>query len=128
MFEKAWIMAKTEIRMVFKNSQVKSVPIILVVMAVAFSTALPYLFLTAGEMPVEMFSYLMDSMMATIIVVMPIILPMTIAADSVIGEKERKTLLPLLKTPLTDNEIILGKMLTAMIPGLLVSYASFHLM
>ena len=127
MFEKSWIMAKTEIRMVFKNRQVKSVPILMVVMAVTFATVLPYLVLSTGEFPPEMFSYIMDAMMATVIVVMPIILPMTIAADSVIGEKERKTLLPLLKTPLTDNEIIFGKMLTALIPGLIVAYASFLL-
>jgi ABC-type Na+ efflux pump permease subunit len=50
-----------------------------------------------------------------------------IAADSIVGEKERRTLVPLLATPLTDSELLFGKMLTALIPGLVVSYASFGL-
>jgi ABC-type Na+ efflux pump permease subunit len=54
-------------------------------------------------------------------------LPVLIAADSIVGEKERHTLVPLLATPLSDSELLLGKFLTALIPGLLISYGNLVL-
>jgi ABC-type Na+ efflux pump permease subunit len=58
---------------------------------------------------------------------LPVILPVMIAAESIVGEKERHTLVPLLATPLTDSELLLGKFLTALIPGLVVAYANLTL-
>ncbi|MHA1713934.1 MAG: ABC transporter permease [Candidatus Ranarchaeia archaeon] len=124
MFEKSWIMAKTEIRMVFKSRQVKSIPIILVTLSVGFSFLIAWLFSAISESAKE-FSFFMSPILSLMIIVLPIMLPMMIAADSIVGEKERRTLLPLLKTPLTDSELIMGKLLTALIPGLAVSYSNF---
>jgi ABC-2 type transport system permease protein len=43
-------------------------------------------------------------------------LPTTIASYSIVGEKVSKSLEPLLSTPTTDGEILLGKSLAALIP------------
>ena len=48
-----------------------------------------------------------------------------IASDSFAGEKERKTIEGLLATPLTDAELMVGKMLVAFVPSMLVTFASF---
>lgn len=46
-----------------------------------------------------------------------------IASYSIIGEKVEKSLEPLLATPVTDGEILLGKSLAAFLPSLLATYA-----
>jgi len=52
----------------------------------------------------------------------PISFSLVIALETFVGEKERKSLEPLLATPLTDTQLYLGKTLAAMIPPLLASY------
>jgi ABC-type Na+ efflux pump permease subunit len=42
-----------------------------------------------------------------------------VAADSFVGEKERDTIEPLLATPVRDQELFAGKLLTAVIPAVL---------
>ncbi len=127
-------MAKTEIRMVFKNKQVKGIPVFIIAMSVGFSIIFAWLgsislFAIGPELEeFQMFySLFMPAMMGIFITAIPVMLPVMIAADSIIGEKERRTIIPLLATPLTDAELLFGKMLTAMIPGIIVAYASFGL-
>ena len=48
--------------------------------------------------------------------------PVMIAGYSLVGEKLEKSLEPLLATPLTDSEILLGKSLVAIIPYLISIY------
>jgi ABC-2 type transport system permease protein len=55
----------------------------------------------------------------------PAVLPMTIAAYSVVGEKERKSLEPLLATPVRTSEVLLGKSLAAILPTTLLCWFSF---
>jgi uncharacterized membrane protein SpoIIM required for sporulation/ABC-type transport system involved in multi-copper enzyme maturation permease subunit len=52
----------------------------------------------------------------------PISFSLVIALETFVGEKERKSLEPLLATPLTDAHLYLGKTLAAMIPPLLAAY------
>lgn len=52
----------------------------------------------------------------------PISFSLVIALETFVGEKERRSLEPLLATPLTDTQLYLGKMLAAMIPPLLAAY------
>jgi len=52
----------------------------------------------------------------------PISFSLVIALETFVGERERKSLEPLLATPLTDMQLYLGKMLAAMIPPLLAAY------
>jgi uncharacterized membrane protein SpoIIM required for sporulation len=52
----------------------------------------------------------------------PISISLVIALETFVGEKERRSLEPLLSTPLTDTELYIGKTLAAMIPPLVSSY------
>lgn len=50
---------------------------------------------------------------------------MSVAAHSVIGEKQARTLEPLLATPLTTFELLLAKVIGAAVPGVLLTTACF---
>lgn len=50
-------------------------------------------------------------------------LPTAIASYSLVGEKVERSLEPLLATPITDGEILLGKSLSAFIPSMAATYA-----
>ena len=58
-----------------------------------------------------------------IFVVLATVLPSTIAAYSIVGEKVEKTLEPLLATPTTDGEILLGKSIASFLPPILSTWA-----
>jgi ABC-2 type transport system permease protein len=51
-------------------------------------------------------------------------LPTAIAAYAIVGEKVEKSLEPLLSTPTTDGEILLGKTLAAFVPTILAIWAA----
>ncbi|UQS81555.1 ABC transporter permease subunit [Bombilactobacillus folatiphilus] len=54
----------------------------------------------------------------------PIIVSTVIASTSFVGEKENKTLEGLLYTPVTDSELILGKIMAAAIPSVFITWGS----
>jgi len=59
------------------------------------------------------------------LLLIPVIMPSTLAAYSVVGEREQGTLEPLLTTPIRRQEFILGKAAAVMIPTLALSYTVF---
>jgi ABC-2 type transport system permease protein len=61
------------------------------------------------------------------LLLMPTIMPSTLAAYSVVGEREQGTLEPLLTTPIRQQEFLVGKATSVMIPTLALSYAAFVL-
>lgn len=52
----------------------------------------------------------------------PISVSLVIALESFVGEKERRSIEPLLSSPLTDLQVYFGKLLAVMLPPLLASY------
>jgi ABC-type Na+ efflux pump permease subunit len=54
--------------------------------------------------------------------VLPIFLPILLAAQSIGGERERRTLEPLLATPVSTFGIVVGKSLGAMAPALAITW------
>ncbi|MEP7291335.1 MAG: stage II sporulation protein M [Chloroflexota bacterium] len=52
----------------------------------------------------------------------PISISLVIALETFVGEKERRSLEPLLSTPLTNTELYIGKTLSSMLPPLISSY------
>ncbi|HLF28268.1 MAG TPA: ABC transporter permease subunit [Anaerolineae bacterium] len=56
---------------------------------------------------------------------LPLAIPVTIASYSIVGEKTTRSLEPLLATPTTTAEIILGKALAAAIPAIAATWLSF---
>jgi ABC-type Na+ efflux pump permease subunit len=57
----------------------------------------------------------------------PVAGAMSVAAYAVVGEKQARTLEPLLATPLTTFELLAGKILGALLPGLVLATVCFTL-
>jgi ABC-2 type transport system permease protein len=62
-----------------------------------------------------------------VFLVVPVSVAMTAAAHAVVGEKEARTLEPLLATPLTTSELLMAKVLGALLPAAIVSAPGFLL-
>lgn len=81
-----------------------------------------------GLSPAQQWVYVsLNFMFAPMFLIVPLMVSSILAADSIVGERERKTLEGLLYTPMTDGEIFIAKVLVSFIPALLVSGASFLL-
>lgn len=57
----------------------------------------------------------------------PITVALVLALESFVGEKERRSLEPLLNSPLSDAQIYIGKLIAALIPPLIASYSAMLL-
>jgi ABC-2 type transport system permease protein len=55
----------------------------------------------------------------------PLFIPLTVASYSIIGEKQLRTLEPLLATPIRTWELLAAKAVAAVVPGILVSWVSY---
>ncbi len=66
-------------------------------------------------------------LLAPMYLILPLMVASVIAADSFAGEKERKTLEALLYTPTTDNELLLAKLLAALLPATGIAWGGFIL-
>ncbi len=62
---------------------------------------------------------------APFFLIIPLMASSVIASDSFAGEKERKTIEALLATPISDDELLLGKILVSFIPSMTVTILSF---
>lgn len=65
--------------------------------------------------------------MAPFFLIIPLMVASITAASSFVGEKERHTIEGLLYTPLTNRELVLGKVLGSVIPSVLLTWAAFVL-
>ncbi len=59
------------------------------------------------------------------LLLIPAIVPSTLSAYSVVGEREQGTLEPILITPIRSEEFLIGKALAVMIPALAIAYTIF---
>jgi ABC-type Na+ efflux pump permease subunit len=62
---------------------------------------------------------------APMYLILPLMVSSVVAADSVAGEKERKTMEALLYTPTSDRELLVAKLLSAWLPALAVAWCGF---
>ena len=56
---------------------------------------------------------------------MPAYIPLSIATFSIIGEKQARTLEPVLATPVRTVELLAGKAIAALVPGLLAGWVTY---
>jgi ABC-2 type transport system permease protein len=63
------------------------------------------------------------SQFSILFMLLPIVVPAVIASYSIVGEKTGRTLEPLLATPVDVSELLMGKILTAFIPALVITWA-----
>jgi ABC-2 type transport system permease protein len=57
--------------------------------------------------------------------ILPVAIPVTIAAYSIVGEKTTRSLEPLLATPITTIELVTAKTIAAAVPAVLATWLSF---
>ncbi|WP_395243946.1 ABC transporter permease subunit [Agromyces sp. MMS24-K17] len=63
--------------------------------------------------------------LAPLFLVIPVMVASVTASSSFVGEKERRTIEGLLSTPLSDRELVLGKVLASMLLSVGIAWASF---
>ncbi len=73
----------------------------------------------------ECFQVFMISQFMVMFMLVPLAIPTTIAAYSIVGEKTNRSLEPLLATPISTAELLVGKSLAAVIPAVLATFAAF---
>jgi len=69
----------------------------------------------------------MLSIFTLLFMILPIMIPVTIAAYSIVGEKTTRSLEPLLATPITNVELLTGKALAAIIPAIIATWLAYFL-
>jgi ABC-2 type transport system permease protein len=78
-----------------------------------------------GMRPGVCFQVYMTSQFMLLFMMMPLIIPVNIAAYSIVGEKTTRSLEPLLATPISTAELLSGKNLAAVIPAVLATWLGF---
>ncbi len=117
---KAWIIASKDFA-TFRRK--RSILYTLVIVPILVALLLPTVVLVAqgrsnGAMTAARLSILLPSF-AFFWLVLSGVIPTTLASYSIVGEKVEKCLEPLLATPTTDGEILIGKGIAAFLPGII---------
>ncbi|MCG3219847.1 MAG: ABC transporter permease subunit [Candidatus Heimdallarchaeota archaeon] len=53
------------------------------------------------------------------VLLLPIIIPAVTASETVVGEKERKTIEAILASPMSESEIVIGKIISSFLPSVI---------
>jgi ABC-type Na+ efflux pump permease subunit len=119
----ALIVTRREVRDSFRDWRI-IVPIIILTLvfpAIANFTASRLLNFTE-QFGAELITERLVPFLLLVVGFFPMSFSLVIALETFVGEKERKSLEPLLATPLTNKQLYLGKMLAAIIPPMSTSY------
>jgi len=73
----------------------------------------------------ECFQVFLTNQFMLLFMIIPLMIPVNIAAYSIVGEKATRSLEPLLATPITTGELLAGKNLAAVIPAVVATWFSF---
>lgn len=76
----------------------------------------------AGLPMAELGQAIMGRQFGTLFLMLPLMLPGLLAAYSIVGEKSRRTLEPILATPVSTWELLLAKSLMALIPAIILTW------
>lgn len=121
---KAWLVASRDFK-VFRHQKniLYSIIVFPVIISVLFPAILEFAQQRSGGLSAAVLPNLLNSF-SFFFVIGAAYIPLGIASYSIVGEKIEKSLEPLLATPLTDGEILLGKALAAVLPTLVAMYAA----
>ncbi|MGY5853173.1 MAG: ABC transporter permease, partial [Candidatus Thorarchaeota archaeon] len=122
---KPLIVAMADLRMTMQVRYVRYSLIAIGLLGPIMTTGLMVLtfgFIPSGSPDYDIMVAVMMPMGASMLALVSAIPASLIAANTLVGEREQKTLEPLLATPLTDRELIWGKTLSALIPSVILLY------
>lgn len=123
--QNAWVIARRELQDSFRDWRIIA-PIFI------FTLVFPFLANIGTGLFIDLFDESTDTdrifktfipLMPMIVGFFPISISLVVALDSFVGEKERRSIEPLLATPLTNLELYVGKVVASTLPPLLASYA-----
>ncbi len=119
-FSKAWLVASKDF-MIFrkKGNIIYSLVIFELLMSLGFPLLIKYI--TSKSSDPTVVGPLIDAFSFWFVIGAGI-LPVGIASYSLVGEKIQQSLEPLLATPVTDGEILVGKGISALVPAIGASY------
>jgi ABC-2 type transport system permease protein len=143
--QKVWVITRKEWAEVFKNRfvlfTVGFLPLILTILPLVIlyvtGSSSELAGITSADMPssfaatcgdltgVECGQYFLVSQFLLLYMLIPLALPVTFAAYSVTGEKTTRTLEPVLATPITTLQLLLGKAVAAAIPAIIATWGGF---
>ena len=113
---KSMLVARADLRMAMKVKMVKYGLLVMAAMAPIMLIGLVLLLALSAPAVAATIIAMLDPMMSPVIGIMVIVPASMISANALVGEKEQNTLEPLLCTPLTDRELLIGKVLSSFIP------------
>jgi len=122
-FEIAWTIARKDLGTIRKK---KTVLYSTVILPLILSIALPALIWYIEHRKAVPDTYLVNLLnsFSFFFVILATFIPTGISSYSIVGEKVEKSLEPLLASPATDGEILLGKSLASFIPAILTTYVA----
>jgi ABC-2 type transport system permease protein len=82
-------------------------------------------FCKSSMTPGECMQYYIVSEFLIMFMLIPLFIPVNIAAYSIVGEKTTHSLEPLLATPISTGELLAGKNLASVIPAILATWVGF---
>ncbi|MEN6592457.1 MAG: ABC transporter permease subunit [Methanobacterium sp.] len=117
---KSWIIAGKDFKIFRKK---KRILYALIILPLLLSVGLPLFLISTLESadPIEVAIIL--NAFSFFYIILAYILPNSLAAYSILGEKIEHSLEPLLATPLTDGELLLGKMIASFLPCVAMIYS-----
>jgi ABC-2 type transport system permease protein len=121
----AWVVASKDLKSVKRK---KSILLGIIFFPLLLALLFPAVLVfeernSSGGIPADFLPGLLDAF-SFFFVIAAATLPTAIASYSIVGEKVEKSLEPLLATPTTDGEILLGKSIAAFLPPIIAAYAS----
>ncbi len=118
--EKSMIVAKTDLKMALQVSYVKYGLILVAAIGpvMILATVGLLIFSIPSEAEFMVIMQMTSPTISPMIGLVAIIPASLIAANALVGEREQNTLEPLLCTPLTDRELLIGKVLSSFIPSI----------
>jgi len=119
---KAWIVAAKDLKIFTRKKAVaRSVLLYPLVISIALPLVIDFSGRRQGSIQASRWPTLIDAF-SFFFVLIAAFLPTAIAAYSIVGEKIEKSLEPLLATPTTDGELLLGKSIAGFIPSVAAIY------
>jgi ABC-2 type transport system permease protein len=117
---KAWLVASRDFKTIRRQ---KNILYSIIVFPILISVLFPIILEYVGQRGLAANLPNLLNSFSFFIVIGAAYIPLGIASYSIVGEKIEKSLEPLLATPLTDGEILLGKAIAAVLPALVAMYA-----
>jgi ABC-2 type transport system permease protein len=120
----AWIVAQKDIKSIRKKKTILyGIVFFPLLLAILFPAVMAYVPVNASPDQTGILGNLFNAFSFFFVIAAGVI-PTGIASYSIVGEKIEKSLEPLLATPTTDSEILLGKSIAAFLPPTVAIYLS----